>query len=267
MWVTKSYNDKFQQEYKIERKLHEVKGERHTLELFTSKAFGEIALLEEGMLLQKMLCVQSEFLAHLLACSHRAPKSVLIAGSFNLEIAFEFLRHQDLCVDFLQFDLKVLESLVSFFPHYKEVMESPRFTLIPQQSKEFLRQNTQENRVSYDIVLLLDSAQQAQDYQPLLEEKRILMIKSPQILLETLEVKRLLESLGDFRVKMPCFAPLSLLQDCYIFASKIYHPTADIQLQRADMLEGLQYYHANLHLSAFVLPKSVKNMLFGVAKN
>ncbi len=267
MWVTKSYNDKFQQEYKIERKLHEIKGERHTLELFNSEAFGEIALLDEGMLLQNMLCVQSEFLAHLLACSHKSPKRVLIAGSFNLEIAFEFLRHKDLYVDFLQFDLKVLESLVSFLPHYKEVMESPYFTLIPQQSKEFLEQNSKESRASYDIVLLLDSKQNAQDYQMLLDEKGILMMKSPQILLETLEVKKLLESLGDFRVKMPCFAPLSLLQDCYIFASKVYHPTADIQLQRADMLEDLQYYHANLHLSAFTLPKSVKVALLGVAKN
>ncbi len=267
MWVTKSYNDKFQQEYKIERKLHEVKGERYTLELFNSEAFGEIALLEEGMLLQNLLCVQSEFLAHTLGCSHKEPKRVLIAGSFNLEIAFEFLRYENLSVDFLQFDLKVLESLISFFPHYKAVMESPHFTLIPQKSEEFLAQNTEANKVNYDIILLLDSKQKTQDYQNLLDEKGILMVKSPQILLEISEVKKLLESLGDFRVKMPCFAPLSLLQDCYIFASKVYHPTADIQLQRADMLEGLQYYHANLHLSAFVLPKSVKMALFGVAKN
>ncbi|WP_297811072.1 spermidine synthase [uncultured Helicobacter sp.] len=267
MWVTKSYNDKFQQEYKIERKLHEIKGERHTLELFNSKAFGEIALLDEGMLLQNLLYVQSEFLAHILACSHKSPKRVLIEGSFNLEIAFEFLRYESLCVDFLQFDLKVLESLVSFLPHYKEVMESPHFTLIPQQSKEFLAQNAQESKASYDIIVLLDSKQSPQNYQSLLNEDGILMIKSPQILLETLEVKQLLESLESFRVKMPCFAPLSLLQDCYIFASKVYHPTADIQLQRADMLEGLSYYNANLHLSAFVLPQFVKTTLVGAARN
>ncbi|TLD86990.1 spermidine synthase [Helicobacter sp. MIT 05-5294] len=267
MWVTKSYNDKFQQEYKIENKLHEIKGERHTLELFNSEAFGQIALLDEGMLLQNLLCVQSEFLAHILACSHKEPRRVLIAGSFNLEIAFEFLRHEDLSVDFLQFDLKVLESLIGFLPHYKQVLESPRFTLIPQKSEEFLAQNREESKAHYDIILFLDSAQKAQDYQELLDAKGILMIKSPQILLETLEVKKLLESLEDFRVKMPCFAPLSPLQDCYIFASKAYHPTADIQLQRADMLEGLQYYHANLHESAFVLPKAIKTALFGVARN
>ncbi|WP_299548061.1 spermidine synthase [uncultured Helicobacter sp.] len=265
MWVTKSYDDKFQQEYKIERKLLEAKGAKHTLELFNSEAFGEIALLNEGLLLKNLLCVQSELLAHLSACSHKNPKRVLITGSFNLEIAFEFLRHSALQVDFLQFDLKVLESLISFLPHYKEVMEAERFQLIPQLSQEFLEQNSQEGSAKYDIILSFD--ENANAYNKLLQNDGILVTRTAQILLDVKKVKTQLESLGDFAIKMPFFAPLSILQDCYIFASKLYHPTADIQLQRADMLEDLEYYHANLHLSAFVLPKSVKLALLGVAKN
>ncbi|MBX7490720.1 spermidine synthase [Helicobacter turcicus] len=267
MWVTKSYDDKFQQEYKIERKLLEIKGAKHTLELFNSQAFDEIALLDGGLLLKNLLCVQSEFLAHLSACSHKNPKRVLIAGGFNLELAFEFLRHSALQVDFLQFDLKVLESLISFLPHYKEVMDTERFQLIPQLSEEFLAQNAQEYRVKYDIILLLESNVNANSYAKLLNDDGILIVRTPQILLDVQKVRMQLESLEDFAIKMPFFAPLSVLQDCYIFASKLYHPTADIQLQRADMLEGLEYYHANLHLSAFVLPKAVKSALFGAAKN
>ena len=267
MWVTKSYDDKFQQEYKIERKLLETKGERHALELFNSQAFGEIALLDEGLLLQNLLFVQSELLAHTAVCSHKNPKRVLIVGSFNLELAFEFLRHKDLQVDFLQFDLKVLESLISFLPHYKEVMESQRFQLIPQLNDTFLEQNAQENRANYDVIVLLDASANVNDFAKMLENDGILILKSAHILLDTLKVKAQLESLQDFRVKMPFYAPLSLLQDCYIFASKVYHPTADIQLQRADMLEDLRYYHANLHLSAFTLPKLARSEFFGVARN
>lgn len=267
MWVTKSYDDKFQQEFKIERKLLGVKGVKHFVELFNAEAFGEIALLDEGLLLRNMLYVQSELLAHISSCSHKNPKRVLIVGSFNLELAFEFLRHNEVRVDFLQFDLKVLESLMSFLPHYKEVMESERFGLIPQLSEDFLKQNAKENPVKYDIVVLLDSNLKANAYAALLNAEGILVVKSPHILLDTNKVRMLLESLEDFRVKMPFYAPLSLLQDCYVFASKLYHPTADIQLQKADMLEDLLYYHANLHLSAFVLPKVVKSALLGVAKN
>lgn len=266
MWVTKSYDDKFQQEYKIERKLLEVKGTNHVLELFNSEAFGEIALIDQKtLLLKNLLCVQSELLAHLSACSHKNPKRVLIVGSFNLELAFEFLCHDTIQVDFLQFDLKILESLISFLPHYKEVMESERFQIIPQLGEEFLAQNTQESSVRYDIIILLGAS--INSYAKLLSDDGILIMQTTQILLDVQKVKMQLESLGDFAVKMPFYAPLSVLQDCYIFASKLYHPTADIQLQRADMLEGLKYYHANLHLSAFVLPKAVRSALLGVAKN
>ena len=267
MWVTKSYDDKFQQEYKIERKLLETKGERHSLELFNSQVFGEIALLDEGLFLQNLLFVQSELLAHIAACSHKNPKRVLIVGSFNLELAFEFLRYKDLQVDFLQFDLKVLESLISFLPHYKEVMESQRFQLIPQLGDAFLEQNTQESCAKYDVIVLLDTNASANAFAKMLENDGILILKSSHILLDTPKVKEQLESLQDFRVKMSFYAPLSLLQDCYIFASKKFHPTADIQLQRVDMLEGLHYYHANLHLSAFTLPKLARSEFFGVARN
>lgn len=264
MWVTKSY-DKFQQEYRIQSKLLEVKGVSHHLEIFTTEDFGEIALLDDNVLLQNTLFTQSELLAHIGACSHKNPKRVLIMGSFNVEIAFEFLKH-NLQVDFLQFDLKILESLISFFPHYKAVMDSANFTHIPQQTKEFLAQNTEKNPANYDVIVCLEKVDFA-SLKELLSEDGILITQAPNILLETQKLENALKDLGDFRVKMPFFAPLALQQDCYIFASKLYHPTADIQLQRADMLEDLRYYHANLHLSAFVLPKEVKNALFGIARN
>lgn len=253
MWITKSYNDTFQQEYKIQRKLLQTQGVKHTLELFDSEAFGQIALLDEGLLLKNFLYVQSEFLAHLSACTHKDPKRVLITGSFNLELAFEFLRHEDLQVDFLQWDTKVLESLISFLPHYSAVMEHKRFVLIPSLGEK-----------RYDIILSLDPALTYAEY---LSDDGVLITPSVQMLLQTQPLREQLENLGNFAIKMPFFVPLSLLQDCYIFASKLYHPTADIQLQRADMLEGLQYYHANLHISAFTLPKCLKSALLGVAKN
>ena len=244
MWITKNYSGKIQQEYKIESKLLEIKGIRHNLEIFNSKTFESIALIDEQIFLKTMLALQSELLAHICACSHQEPKRVLIADNFNLELAFEFLRYSELKVDFLQFDLKILESLISFFPHYQEVMKNANFKLIPQQQEEFLEQNEQRASL-YDIIIATDES---------------------QFLSKT---KEILESLGEeFRIKMPFYIPMSLdMQDFYIFASKKYHPTADIILQRADMLEDLEYYNANLHLSAFVLPQKVKKALFGIACN
>ena len=42
-----------------------------------------------------------------------------------------------------------------------------------------------------------------------------------------------------------------------LFASRRYHPTADLKLQKADMLEGLSYYSADMHTAAFVLPPAL----------
>ena len=38
-----------------------------------------------------------------------------------------------------------------------------------------------------------------------------------------------------------------------LLASKAYHPTADVILQRADMLDGLSYYNCDIHPAAFAM--------------
>lgn len=43
-----------------------------------------------------------------------------------------------------------------------------------------------------------------------------------------------------------------------LFCSYKYHPTADIILQKADLIDGLSYYNSDIHISAFTLPTSVK---------
>ena len=40
----------------------------------------------------------------------------------------------------------------------------------------------------------------------------------------------------------------------FIFASKKYHPTADLKLHKADMLEGLKHYNGDIHTAAFAMP-------------
>ena len=265
MWLNKNYNNKIQQEYKIESKFLEVKGVLDSLEIYKSPFFEEIAKFDEQILLKKQIAIQSELLAHVGACSHKEPKRVLIVGSFNLEIAYELLKHENLKVDFLQFDLKILESLISFLPHFKEVLDNKNFTQILQTNEEFLTQS-KENENFYDLIYVLKGDEKA--FCALLNESGILITKLPNLLLDTQSAKDKIQSFESFLIKMPFFAPLSVdLEDCYLFASKKYHPTADIMLQRADMLNDLEYYHANLHLSAFVLPKNIKTALLKASKN
>ena len=51
-----------------------------------------------------------------------------------------------------------------------------------------------------------------------------------------------------------------------IIASKNYHPTADLNLQRADLLDDLNYYSAEIHNASFVFPAAEHKALTGIAK-
>ena len=51
-----------------------------------------------------------------------------------------------------------------------------------------------------------------------------------------------------------------------IIASKKYHPTADLNLQRADFLDDLEYYSSEIHTASFVFPAKQHKDLTGIAK-
>jgi spermidine synthase len=60
--------------------------------------------------------------------------------------------------------------------------------------------------------------------------------------------------------------PYTFDKYCMILASKIYHPTADIILQRSDLLDDLDYYSTEIHGASFVAPASIFKKLTNIAK-
>ncbi len=52
-----------------------------------------------------------------------------------------------------------------------------------------------------------------------------------------------------------------------LLASKEYHPTADINLHRADMLDGLEFYNCDVHPAAFAMGNNIRKVYLGVIKN
>lgn len=60
--------------------------------------------------------------------------------------------------------------------------------------------------------------------------------------------------------------PFKFGHNTSVIASKKYHPTADLNLQRADLLDGLNYYSAEIHNASFVFPAAEHKALTGIAK-
>ena len=52
-----------------------------------------------------------------------------------------------------------------------------------------------------------------------------------------------------------------------LLASKEYHPTADLILQRADMIDGLNYYNCDVHVASFAMPNYIRKEYLGIIRN
>ena len=52
-----------------------------------------------------------------------------------------------------------------------------------------------------------------------------------------------------------------------LLASKEYHPTADIILHRADMLDDLNFYNCDVHPAAFPMGNYIRKEYLGIIKN
>ena len=82
---------------------------------------------------------------------------------------------------------------------------------------------------------------------------------------ETQSNKVLIQILGNyFKVIMPYNLGNG---STALLASKEYHPTADLILHRADMLDDLNYYNCDIHISAFAMPNYIRKEYLGIIKN
>ena len=269
MWLNRQIGQNFREEYAIKDKILDVRSE-HILELFRTQELGQIALFDESeVLVEKFLHIESELVAHIGACclkerlqtppnplptqadkaqssSQTIPHNALIIGGFNLEIAYQLFKH-DMPTLFVQSDSKVLDSLISFLPHFKEVRESPLFTHclkmidLSIQKYSLIIHNHTPNAHEIDALLRL------------MQEESIFIAPLPHPLFEEAEFEISLREFGKFfSVVMPFFAPIFSYK-AFVFASKRVHPLADFWLQKCDMIENLSYYNADIHEAAFAL--------------
>lgn len=264
MWVTKQISPNFQQEYATRFKTLDVRSDEHILEIFQSEDFEQITIINAKYLMfKKYLFIESELNAHLGICCHTNPKNALILESFNLELAYELLRHEDLNVDFVQNDKKILDSLISFLPNFTTTLQNPHFKHYHRVSELPMKK--------YEFIIYegCPSQNELNWINQILSENGILTFMTTHPLWGFEDFKTNLLTVGEFfNIVMPYFIPLQILNDkSFIFASKYYHPLAGMLLQKIDMLEGLRYYNADIHEAAFALPYELFAKLKGILKN
>ncbi len=273
MWFEELHYDYFKQGVKVEKKLCEVQSKFQKIEVYESKEFGRILVIDgHGMLCDKDEFIYHEMMAHVPACTHKEPKRALVIGGGDGGVAKELLRHPQIEVDMVEIDEEVVNVSKEYFPHIGD-WDNPRLNLLIEDGIEFVKNVPAD---TYDLVLvdstdpegpaegLFDRNFYAHVFK-ILKEDGIVVAQGESWWIDLPLHKEIMGVIGEFfKIVMPYRFEMYMYPGCnwnFILGSKRYHPTADIILQRADLLDNLRYYNSDIHTASFVLPNYVKKEL------
>lgn len=174
----------------------------------------------------------NEMMVHLPLCTHKEASNVLIIGSENEDLKAQAAKHnKDSNVEFG--DTSLL---------------------------------TSKNEKNIDVIILTDVKLDElllANIDRVLKDDGLISFPSVSFSKDEEKLKADLKLAGEkFWIAMP----FKFGHSTSILASKKYHPTADLVLQRSDLLDGLNYYTSEIHNASFVYPASEYKALTGIAK-
>lgn len=180
--------------------------------------------------------IHPEMMIHVPMCTHKNPLSVLVAGHNSDLLQKELGRYRDITVA---------------TAHDQDLLES--FRALGDKSAD----------VAIIDAITTDSAVIAH-LNRIVKADGLVVMNHPN--LDDVQSNTvLMQVLGNyFKIIMPYH-----LEDgsTLLLCSQEYHPTADIVLQRSDLLEGHQYYNCDVHIAAFAMPQYVRKNYLGIIRN
>jgi len=190
--------------------------------------------------------IKDEMLTHIPICTHTNPKRVLIIGGCDM-LQAEVEKHKD-----IETITRLSEDEAS-----TKIADEPEnsYDVIIVASEEF-----QSDRVFWGLL------------NRTLSDKGVVSTMAYRLLKEEKKSKEQLETIGElFKIVMPYRYEASahgtgLSCRNLILASHTYHPTADINLQRADLTDGFEYYNSDIAVGTFHLPTIIRKNFLGLIK-
>ena len=177
--------------------------------------------------------IYPEMLVHIPLCTHKNPKEVLVMSANSEQLESEFSRYKDITTKTIAATLDAVRDAED---------------------------------ASADVVLLEGSLDAAllSHVSRVLKEDGLIVMQHPS--LDDVEAnKQVMQVLGNyFKIIMPYNVGNG---ETLLLASKEYHPTADVILQRTDMLDGQSHYNCDIHPAAFAMGNSVRKNYLGVIRN
>ena len=174
----------------------------------------------------------NEMMVHIPLCTHYEASNVLIIGTCDDELKEQTLKHSKTS----NFEFGDVSSLTS------------------------------KNEKNIDVIIFTDVKLDElllANIQRVLKDDGLICLPTKAYSKDVNQLKSDLILVGSkFWIAMP----FRFGHNTSIIASKKFHPTADLNLQRADLLDGLNYYSAEMHQASFVFPAYEHKDLTGIAK-
>lgn len=184
----------------------------------------------ENFILNQEKIAFDEMMVHVPLCTHREPSKVFVAGDVSENFKKEAAKH---CCDIEYADLQTLSA---------------------------------KNDKELDVIIITDGSVDNMllaNIEKVLNDDGILVFLTTSFHRSADGLKNDLITVGkNFWIAMP----YKFGHKCAILASKKYHPTADIILQRSDLLDDVNYYSTEIHHASFVFPSYIHKELTGIAR-
>lgn len=172
----------------------------------------------------------NEMMVHVPLCTHADPQNVLIVGNVDEEFKKEVSKH----------------------------------TVQPEFGDASIITSKDEKNI--DVIIITSDEMDATllaNIQRILKDDGLIAFKTTSFHKDEAKLKADIQLVAQhFWIAMP----YRFGHDTAVLASKKYHPTADIILQKSDLLTDVNYYSTEVHHASFVFPAFIHRKLTGIAK-
>lgn len=258
----------------IEKKLEDFKTKYQHLQVFDTKYFGRMLVLDNVVMLTEYdEFAYHEMLAHVALNTHPNPKRVLVIGGGDGGIIRELAKHKEVEeIHLCELDNEVIEVSKKYFPNISSGFKDPRVKIFFEDGAKFVKENK-----NYDIVIVdspdpvgpaisLFTEEFYKGIRDSLNEDGILVTQSESMYYH----QELISKLSKFIPKLfPKYWHYYSLVPTYpsgvigfSFCSKKYDPKKDFNKEKAEGLTDLKYYNSGIHSASFELPNFIKKKVY-----
>jgi len=256
------------------KKLYDRQSEFQKVEIFESKAFGNVLTLDGLMMTtEKDEFFYHEMISHVPLCSHINPQNVLVIGGGDGGTVREVIKHATVKqVTLCEIDGLVIKASKEFLPTIAGKLDDERVSVRVEDAIEFIK----DKKGEYDVVLI-DSTDPMGPGEGLFTEEfytnvkeslkpgGIVCAQSESPFANQKEIQKIYPLLRKvFNYVAPFCGPIPTYPGGYwswAFCSETVEPNGEIDTARAMQVgQECKLYNKELHRAVFAVPNFVKEL-------